>query len=103
MQTEVADFDSTAGGRRELLYFTSLSRVQRHPAGGRRQKKRKLNTCSMKKVFTAAQISDWFTSGTAFANVKLTEEVVERKSDETSPKESRWGEVKCKVAGLTSC
>uniref|UniRef100_A0A3Q3RJQ9 ATP-dependent RNA helicase TDRD9 n=1 Tax=Mastacembelus armatus TaxID=205130 RepID=A0A3Q3RJQ9_9TELE len=32
----------------------------------------------MKKVFTAEQISDWFTSGTTFANVKLTE-VAERK------------------------
>uniref|UniRef100_A0A3Q1IUF4 ATP-dependent RNA helicase TDRD9 n=1 Tax=Anabas testudineus TaxID=64144 RepID=A0A3Q1IUF4_ANATE len=42
----------------------------------------------MKKIFTAAQISDWFTSGTTFANVKLTEEVVERKSDEPSSKVS---------------
>uniref|UniRef100_A0A8C9XGP7 ATP-dependent RNA helicase TDRD9 n=1 Tax=Sander lucioperca TaxID=283035 RepID=A0A8C9XGP7_SANLU len=36
----------------------------------------------MKKVFTAEQISDWFTSGTTFANIKLTEEVVERNVDE---------------------
>ncbi|XP_030574587.1 ATP-dependent RNA helicase TDRD9 isoform X2 [Archocentrus centrarchus] len=36
----------------------------------------------MKKIFTAEQISDWFTSGTTFANIKLTEEVSERKSDE---------------------
>ncbi|XP_003453141.1 ATP-dependent RNA helicase TDRD9 isoform X1 [Oreochromis niloticus] len=43
----------------------------------------------MKKIFTAEQISDWFTSGTRFANIKLTEEVAERKSDdEPSSKES---------------
>uniref|UniRef100_A0AAQ5XR48 ATP-dependent RNA helicase TDRD9 n=1 Tax=Amphiprion ocellaris TaxID=80972 RepID=A0AAQ5XR48_AMPOC len=46
----------------------------------------------MKKAFTAEQISDWFTSGTTFANIKLTEEVAEKKSDgppsnETSPAE----------------
>uniref|UniRef100_A0A3Q1C9R2 ATP-dependent RNA helicase TDRD9 n=1 Tax=Amphiprion ocellaris TaxID=80972 RepID=A0A3Q1C9R2_AMPOC len=35
----------------------------------------------MKKAFTAEQISDWFTSGTTFANIKLTEEVAEKKSD----------------------
>uniref|UniRef100_A0A7N6C3D4 ATP-dependent RNA helicase TDRD9 n=1 Tax=Anabas testudineus TaxID=64144 RepID=A0A7N6C3D4_ANATE len=52
-----------------------------------------LNTCTMKKIFTAAQISDWFTSGTTFANVKLTEEVVERKSDEPSSKVSSFPEV----------
>uniref|UniRef100_A0A3Q4GWC5 ATP-dependent RNA helicase TDRD9 n=1 Tax=Neolamprologus brichardi TaxID=32507 RepID=A0A3Q4GWC5_NEOBR len=45
----------------------------------------------MKKIFTAEQISDWFTSGTRFANIKLTEEVAERKSDdEPSSKESRY-------------
>ncbi|KAF1374862.1 hypothetical protein PFLUV_G00233470 [Perca fluviatilis] len=43
----------------------------------------------MKKVFTAEQISDWFTSGTTFANIKLTEEVVERNIDEPSSKETR--------------
>lgn len=42
----------------------------------------------MKKVFTAEQISDWFTSGTTFANIKLTEEVVERKFDELLSKET---------------
>ncbi|XP_034077841.1 ATP-dependent RNA helicase TDRD9 [Gymnodraco acuticeps] len=42
----------------------------------------------MKKVFTAEQISDWFTSGATFANIKLTEEVVERKLDEVSSKET---------------
>ncbi|XP_010765345.1 putative ATP-dependent RNA helicase TDRD9 [Notothenia coriiceps] len=42
----------------------------------------------MKKVFTAEQISDWFTSGATFANIKLTEEVVERKLDEASSKET---------------
>uniref|UniRef100_A0A8D0CSS4 ATP-dependent RNA helicase TDRD9 n=1 Tax=Sander lucioperca TaxID=283035 RepID=A0A8D0CSS4_SANLU len=42
----------------------------------------------MKKVFTAEQISDWFTSGTTFANIKLTEEVVERNVDEASSKET---------------
>ncbi|KAM8915292.1 ATP-dependent RNA helicase TDRD9 [Spinachia spinachia] len=36
----------------------------------------------MKKVFTAEQISDWFTLGTTFANVKVTEKVVERKCEE---------------------
>lgn len=45
----------------------------------------------MKKIFTAEQISDWFTSGNRFANIKLTEEVAERKSDdEPSSKESRY-------------
>ncbi|XP_055087287.1 ATP-dependent RNA helicase TDRD9 [Periophthalmus magnuspinnatus] len=33
----------------------------------------------MKKVFTAEQISDWFTSGATFANVKITDEVTEVK------------------------
>ncbi|XP_070836021.1 ATP-dependent RNA helicase TDRD9 [Chaetodon trifascialis] len=47
----------------------------------------------MKKVFTAEQISDWFTSGTSFANIKITEEVVERKADEPSSKESRPSDV----------
>ncbi|XP_044023708.1 ATP-dependent RNA helicase TDRD9 isoform X3 [Siniperca chuatsi] len=42
----------------------------------------------MKKVFTAEQISDWFTSGTKFANIKLTEEVAERAFDEPSTKET---------------
>ncbi|KAM9341283.1 ATP-dependent RNA helicase TDRD9 [Symphorus nematophorus] len=41
-----------------------------------------------KKAFTAEQISNWFTSGTAFANIKLEEEVVERKLDEQSSKEN---------------
>ncbi|XP_044230330.1 ATP-dependent RNA helicase TDRD9 [Thunnus albacares] len=50
-------------------------------------------TCNMKKVFTAEQISDWFTSGTTFANIKLTEEGIERKFDELSFKETRPSEV----------
>ncbi|KAK7904385.1 hypothetical protein WMY93_016992 [Mugilogobius chulae] len=33
----------------------------------------------MKKVFTAEQITDWFTSGTTFANIRLTDEDPERK------------------------
>ncbi|XP_022606674.1 ATP-dependent RNA helicase TDRD9 [Seriola dumerili] len=47
----------------------------------------------MKKVFTAEQISGWFTSGTTFANIKLTEEAVERKFDEPTSKEIRPAEV----------
>ncbi|KAM9354857.1 ATP-dependent RNA helicase TDRD9 [Pholidichthys leucotaenia] len=45
----------------------------------------------MKKAFTAEQISDWFTSGATFANIKITENAVEQKLDhgpsskETSP------------------
>ncbi|XP_047466283.1 ATP-dependent RNA helicase TDRD9 isoform X2 [Mugil cephalus] len=35
----------------------------------------------MKKTFTSEQISDWFTSGTTFANIKLTEEAADRNSD----------------------
>ncbi|KAM4542411.1 ATP-dependent RNA helicase TDRD9 [Odontesthes bonariensis] len=42
----------------------------------------------MKKVFTAEQISEWFTSETTFANIKLTDDVVERKSEEQLSKES---------------
>lgn len=50
-----------------------------------------INTCKMKKVFTAEQISDWFTSGTKFANIKLTDEVVGKKIEESSSsKEPRW-------------
>ncbi|KAA8582197.1 hypothetical protein FQN60_008937 [Etheostoma spectabile] len=44
----------------------------------------------MKKVFTAEQISDWFTSATTFANIKLTEEVVEKNVHEASSKETKW-------------
>ncbi|XP_059209992.1 ATP-dependent RNA helicase TDRD9 isoform X2 [Centropristis striata] len=51
------------------------------------------NTCNMKKVFTAEQISDWFTSGTTFANIKLTEEVFDKKPDEASSKETSPSEV----------
>ncbi|XP_031702877.1 ATP-dependent RNA helicase TDRD9 [Anarrhichthys ocellatus] len=47
----------------------------------------------MKKVVTAEQISKWFTSGTAFANIKLTEKAVERKSDEASSKDSSQSDV----------
>ncbi|XP_029316166.1 LOW QUALITY PROTEIN: ATP-dependent RNA helicase TDRD9 [Cottoperca gobio] len=47
----------------------------------------------MKKAFTAEQISDWFTSGTTFAHIKLTEEGVERKLDEASSKETSPSEV----------
>nr|XP_046268053.1 ATP-dependent RNA helicase TDRD9 isoform X2 [Scatophagus argus] len=46
----------------------------------------------MKKVFTAEQISGWFTSATAFANIKLTE-VVERKLDEPPSKETSQSDV----------
>uniref|UniRef100_A0A3Q3GEP4 ATP-dependent RNA helicase TDRD9 n=1 Tax=Labrus bergylta TaxID=56723 RepID=A0A3Q3GEP4_9LABR len=38
----------------------------------------------MKKIFTAEQISDWFTSGAKFANIKLTEEVEKKFGEETS-------------------
>ncbi|XP_069571059.1 ATP-dependent RNA helicase TDRD9 [Brachyistius frenatus] len=38
----------------------------------------------MKKVFTAEQISDWFTSGTSFLNIKLTEDATEEKFHEPS-------------------
>ncbi|XP_042356788.1 ATP-dependent RNA helicase TDRD9 [Plectropomus leopardus] len=47
----------------------------------------------MKTAFTAEQISDWFTSRSSFANVKLTEEVVERKSEEAASKETSPPEV----------
>ncbi|XP_054469828.1 ATP-dependent RNA helicase TDRD9 [Anoplopoma fimbria] len=47
----------------------------------------------MKKVFTKEEISDWFTSGTTFANIKLTEEVVERKFDDASSKETSQSDV----------
>ncbi|KAM7375860.1 hypothetical protein PAMP_005626 [Pampus punctatissimus] len=47
----------------------------------------------MKKVFTAEQISDWFTSGATFANIKLTEEGVQRKLDQLSSKDSGTSEV----------
>uniref|UniRef100_A0A4W6FK58 ATP-dependent RNA helicase TDRD9 n=1 Tax=Lates calcarifer TaxID=8187 RepID=A0A4W6FK58_LATCA len=47
----------------------------------------------MKKVFTAEQISDWFTSGPTFANIKLTDEAVERKFDEPASKETSPSEV----------
>lgn len=53
----------------------------------------------MKKVFTAEQISDWFTSDTTFANVKITD-VEERQLDEPSPKESRWDERSLKLANF---
>ncbi|XP_029973303.1 ATP-dependent RNA helicase TDRD9 [Salarias fasciatus] len=42
----------------------------------------------MKKAFTAEQISCWFTSGTTFANVSLSEEAPETKSDAVSSKRS---------------
>ncbi|XP_041827179.1 ATP-dependent RNA helicase TDRD9 [Melanotaenia boesemani] len=42
----------------------------------------------MKKAFTAEQISHWFTSGTTFANIKLTDEAVEKKSDGPSSKDT---------------
>ncbi|XP_040916868.1 ATP-dependent RNA helicase TDRD9 [Toxotes jaculatrix] len=47
----------------------------------------------MEKVFTAEQISDWFTSGTTFANIKLTEDAVERQFDEPASKETRPSEI----------
>ncbi|KAL7380920.1 hypothetical protein ABVT39_025994 [Epinephelus coioides] len=47
----------------------------------------------METSCTAEQISDWFTSGRAFANVKLAEEVVEKKNDEASSKETSPSEV----------
>lgn len=50
-----------------------------------------LNTCKMEKIFTAEQISEWFTSGTAFANIKLTSDVKgDKKLDEPLSKETRW-------------
>ncbi|XP_041669386.1 ATP-dependent RNA helicase TDRD9 [Cheilinus undulatus] len=42
----------------------------------------------MKKVFTAEEISGWFTSGAKFTNIKLTEEVIEKKLDEPASKET---------------
>ncbi|XP_077395488.1 ATP-dependent RNA helicase TDRD9 isoform X2 [Festucalex cinctus] len=42
----------------------------------------------MADVFTAEQISNWFTSGSTFANIKLTEEVAEKKLSETSSNET---------------
>ncbi|XP_061896863.1 ATP-dependent RNA helicase TDRD9-like [Entelurus aequoreus] len=47
----------------------------------------------MKKIFTAKHISDWFTSGATFANIKLTEEVVEKSSPEPSSKDTSPGKV----------
>ncbi|XP_061824859.2 ATP-dependent RNA helicase TDRD9 [Nerophis lumbriciformis] len=47
----------------------------------------------MKKIFTAEHISDWFTSGATFANIKLTEEVVEKSSPEPSSKDKSPGKV----------
>ncbi|XP_053191129.1 ATP-dependent RNA helicase TDRD9 [Scomber japonicus] len=47
----------------------------------------------MKKVFTSEQISDWFTSGTTFANIKLTEEAVERKLEELPSSDTGPSEV----------
>ncbi|XP_072313542.1 ATP-dependent RNA helicase TDRD9 [Eucyclogobius newberryi] len=38
----------------------------------------------MKKVFTAEQISNWFTTGTTFANIKLTDGVTEGKLETNS-------------------
>ncbi|KAK2826057.1 hypothetical protein Q5P01_020271 [Channa striata] len=44
----------------------------------------------MKKVFTAEQLTEWFTSGTTFANVNLTDDdEVDRKLNEPSSKETR--------------
>lgn len=45
--------------------------------------------CKMKKVFTAEQISDWFTSGASFANINIRDEAVERKLDEPPSKGTR--------------
>lgn len=45
--------------------------------------------CKMKKVFTAEQISDWFTSGASFANINIRDEVVGRKLDEPPSKGTR--------------
>nr|XP_057945957.1 ATP-dependent RNA helicase TDRD9 isoform X2 [Doryrhamphus excisus] len=42
----------------------------------------------MKKSFTAEQISDWFTSGATFANIKLTNEVDGKKLTEPATKET---------------
>jgi len=48
------------------------------------------NAENMKKVFTAEQISSWFTSGVTFAKLKLTEEAAEGRFDEeASTKEPR--------------
>ena len=57
------------------------------------------NTRGMKKVFTAKQISDWFTSGTAFANVRLTEDAAGRESEGPEPSGTRWDKLHEKVRG----
>lgn len=44
----------------------------------------------MKKVFTAEEISGWFTSSTGgFTDLKLTEEAAEKRFDDAVTKESR--------------
>lgn len=87
-----AVFSRTARGRREFIHLGCLA-LQCRPSrvGERRRQKSKLiaDTCNMKKVFTAEQISDWFTSGPTFANIKLSDEAVERKFDEPASKETR--------------
>ncbi|KAM9708386.1 ATP-dependent RNA helicase TDRD9 isoform 2-T2 [Menidia menidia] len=42
----------------------------------------------MEKAFTAEKISDWFTSGSLFGEIKLTDEVAEKESGNTSSKET---------------
>ncbi|XP_019940808.2 ATP-dependent RNA helicase TDRD9 isoform X2 [Paralichthys olivaceus] len=79
----------------ELSVFTCLS-PQSSRADTRRWKKRGglvLDSGdNMKKVFTAEQISDWFTSGATFANIKLTEEATVKKL-EPAAEEPRPSEV----------
>uniref|UniRef100_A0A672IJP7 RNA helicase n=1 Tax=Salarias fasciatus TaxID=181472 RepID=A0A672IJP7_SALFA len=55
----------------------------------------------MKKAFTAEQISCWFTSGTTFANVSLSEEAPETKSDAVSSKRSRYEDASSLVSMLS--
>ncbi|XP_034432345.1 ATP-dependent RNA helicase TDRD9 isoform X2 [Hippoglossus hippoglossus] len=47
----------------------------------------------MKKVFTAEQISAWFTSGATFAKINLTEEAAVKKLEEPAAEETRPSEV----------
>ncbi|XP_029900943.1 ATP-dependent RNA helicase TDRD9 isoform X2 [Myripristis murdjan] len=47
----------------------------------------------MKRNITAEQISDWFTLGTKFANIKLTDEDAKEKLDEPSSKQASPSEV----------
>lgn len=85
-----------ARGRRELTSLV-VSRLELRKSSRLPDcKERRLNDAlvliltvsNMKKVFTAEQISDWFTSGTTFASIKLTEEAAERKLEEPASNEA---------------